>query len=63
MESKPFTNYEGELCDAIVRTSNYDQGLLSQKDFKDHLTTWVEPVSTKCCGSTILVMDNLDAFG
>lgn len=38
--------YEGEICDAIVRCSERLNGLLSAKDFRDHSTTWVEPIST-----------------
>ena len=45
--------YEGEIGDAIVNTSNRHQGLLSKQDFKDHTTTWVEPISTDYRGYTI----------
>lgn len=45
--------YEGELCDAIVRCSDQNNGLLSQRDFKDHTTTWVEPLSTNYRGYTV----------
>jgi gamma-glutamyltranspeptidase/glutathione hydrolase len=45
--------YEGEICDAMVNISNRYQGLLSHQDFKDHSTTWVEPVSTEYRGYTI----------
>jgi gamma-glutamyltranspeptidase/glutathione hydrolase len=38
--------YEGELRDAIVRCSTGLGGLLTDKDFADHTTTWVEPIST-----------------
>ena len=38
--------YEGEICDAIVRFSDRHNGLLSRQDFRDHTTTWVEPIST-----------------
>jgi gamma-glutamyltranspeptidase/glutathione hydrolase len=47
------TFYEGEICDAMVNISNRYQGLLSHQDFKDHSTTWVEPVSTEYRGYTI----------
>ena len=47
------TFYEGEICDAIVDMSNRYQGLLSHQDFKDHSTTWVEPVSTEYRGYTV----------
>ena len=45
--------YEGDICDAIVNTSNRLQGLFSHKDFKDHTTTWVEPISKDYRGYTI----------
>jgi gamma-glutamyltranspeptidase/glutathione hydrolase len=47
------TFYEGEICDAIVNHSNRNHGLLSHQDFKDHSTTWVEPISTDYRGYTI----------
>jgi gamma-glutamyltranspeptidase/glutathione hydrolase len=47
------TFYEGELCDAIVHFSNRNNGLLSHKDFKEHTTTWVEPISTDYRGYTV----------
>jgi len=47
------TFYGGEICDAIVNISNRFKGLLSHQDFKDHSTTWVEPVSTEYRGYTI----------
>jgi len=45
--------YEGEICDAIVDFSNRNGGLLSRKDFKDHTTAWVEPISTDYRGYTV----------
>ena len=45
--------YEGDICDAIVNTSNRLQGLFSHRDFKDHTTSWVEPISTDYRGYTI----------
>lgn len=45
--------YEGEICDAIVDTSNRYQGFLSHQDFRDHTTTWVTPISTDYRGYTI----------
>ncbi|MDI7261054.1 MAG: gamma-glutamyltransferase [Thermodesulfobacteriota bacterium] len=45
--------YEGEICDAIVNTSNRYQGFLSHQDFRDHTTTWVTPISTDYRGYTI----------
>jgi gamma-glutamyltranspeptidase/glutathione hydrolase len=47
------TFYEGEICDAIIETSNRHQGLFSRQDFKDHTTTWVEPISSDYRGYTI----------
>jgi gamma-glutamyltranspeptidase / glutathione hydrolase len=47
------TFYEGEICDAMVNYSNRNHGLLSHQDFKDHSTTWVEPISTDYRGYTI----------
>jgi len=45
--------YEGDLCNAIIRYSDRSNGLLSHRDFKDHTTTWVEPISTDYRGCTI----------
>ncbi len=45
--------YEGELCDAMVNYSSQNGGLLTHQDFKDHTTTWVEPISTNYRGYTI----------
>jgi len=47
------TFYEGEICDAIVNYSNRNHGLLSHQDFKDHSTTWVEPIVTDYRGYKI----------
>jgi len=47
------TFYEGEICDAIVNYSNRNHGLLSHQDFKDHATTWVEPIVTDYRGCKI----------
>ncbi len=47
------TFYEGDLCDAIVNYSNRNNGLLSRQDFKDHSTTWVEPISSDYRGYTV----------
>ena len=38
--------YDGEISKAIVEFSGKNGGLLSLEDFKDHTTTWVEPVSS-----------------
>ncbi len=45
--------YEGEICNAIVRCSTELGGLLTKKDFADHTTTWVEPISTGYRGYTV----------
>lgn len=47
------TFYEGEICDAIIKFSNRNNGLLSPRDFRDHTTTWVEPISVDYRGYTI----------
>jgi len=47
------TFYEGEICHAIVNYSDRNHGLLSYQDFKDHRTTWAEPISTDYRGYTI----------
>jgi len=45
--------YEGEICDAIVKSSSRLGGLLTHQDFRDHTTTWVEPASTNYRGYTV----------
>ena len=45
--------YEGKICDAIIAVSESNGGLLSHQDFKDHTTTWVEPISTDYRGYTV----------
>jgi gamma-glutamyltranspeptidase/glutathione hydrolase len=45
--------YEGELCDSLVDFSKNSGGLLALKDFKDHTTTWVVPISTDYRGYTV----------
>jgi len=47
------TFYEGEICKAIVDFSQRNNGLFSPEDFKDHTTTWVEPISTDYRSYTI----------
>jgi gamma-glutamyltranspeptidase / glutathione hydrolase len=47
------TFYEGEIRDAIIACSDKHGGLLSHRDFKDHETTWVEPISTDYRGYTV----------
>jgi gamma-glutamyltranspeptidase / glutathione hydrolase len=45
--------YEGEIADAIVATSNAEEGLLAHADLADHRSTFVEPVSTTYRGITV----------
>ena len=45
--------YGGEIGKAIVEFSRRNDGLLSTDDFKDHTTTWVEPVKTDYRGYTV----------
>jgi gamma-glutamyltranspeptidase/glutathione hydrolase len=42
--------YKGRIAQAIVSFSDQSGGLLTQKDFTDHTSTWVEPVSTNYRG-------------
>ncbi len=42
--------YKGAPADAIVAYSDEVGGLFSKKDFEDHTSTWVEPVSTNYRG-------------
>ena len=45
--------YEGKICDAMIAVSESSGGLLSHQDFRDHTTTWVEPISTDYRGYTV----------
>ncbi|UCH20890.1 MAG: gamma-glutamyltransferase [Deltaproteobacteria bacterium] len=45
--------YEGDVCGAILEFTRRNGGLLSRKDFHDHQTTWVEPLSTDYRGYTV----------
>ncbi len=45
--------YEGKIRDAIVSASESSGGFLSHRDFKEHKTTWVEPISTEYRGYTV----------
>jgi gamma-glutamyltranspeptidase / glutathione hydrolase len=45
--------YEGEICNAIIRCSDQLGGLLSFEDFREHTTTWVEPICTDYRGYTV----------
>jgi gamma-glutamyltranspeptidase/glutathione hydrolase len=42
--------YRGPIADAIVAYSGSVGGLFSRKDFEDHTSTWVDPVSTNYRG-------------
>jgi gamma-glutamyltranspeptidase / glutathione hydrolase len=42
--------YKGELAQAMAAFSEKSGGLLALKDFADHTSTWVEPVSTNYRG-------------
>lgn len=42
--------YQGEIAERIVKFSREKGGRFSMRDFKDHTTTWVEPVSTNYRG-------------
>ena len=42
--------YRGPIADAIVAYSQADGGLFAAKDFADHTSTWVEPVTTSYRG-------------
>ncbi|MFQ5711251.1 MAG: gamma-glutamyltransferase [Candidatus Geothermarchaeales archaeon] len=38
--------YRGEIAEVIIRFSQENGGLLSLRDFAEHTSTWVEPIST-----------------
>jgi gamma-glutamyltranspeptidase/glutathione hydrolase len=42
--------YRGPIAEAVVAYSRSVGGLFSRKDFEDHTSTWVEPVSTNYRG-------------
>jgi gamma-glutamyltranspeptidase/glutathione hydrolase len=42
--------YRGSLADAVVAYSQEAGGLFSKRDFEEHSSTWVEPVSTNYRG-------------
>ncbi len=46
--------YDGEICEAIVNFSRENNGLLSYEDFRDHTTTWVDPIMTDYRGYSII---------
>lgn len=45
--------YKGTIAEQIVRESQRLGGLFSLRDFADHTSTWVEPVSTTYRGYTV----------
>ena len=45
--------YKGRLAEAMVKFSEKQGGLFTQKDFADHTSTWVEPVSTTYRGHEV----------
>jgi gamma-glutamyltranspeptidase / glutathione hydrolase len=49
-EEGPSAFYRGRIAEEIVAYSNEVGGLFSLKDFHDHTSTWVEPVSTNYRG-------------
>jgi gamma-glutamyltranspeptidase/glutathione hydrolase len=49
-EKGPDAFYRGPIADGIVAYSSQVGGLFSKKDFEEHTSTWVEPVSTSYRG-------------
>jgi gamma-glutamyltranspeptidase / glutathione hydrolase len=45
--------YKGRIAEEIVAFSNRQGGLFALKDFADHTSTWVEPVSTRYRGHDV----------
>jgi gamma-glutamyltranspeptidase/glutathione hydrolase len=45
--------YQGDIARAIVSFSDKNGGLFSMKDFADHTSTWVDPVSTNYRGHEV----------
>ena len=45
--------YQGPITDQMVAYSDSVDGLFSLKDFEDHTSTWVDPVSTDYRGYTV----------
>jgi len=48
--------YRGALAEEMVRFSKENGGLLSLKDFKDHASTWVEPIKASYRGYEVIEM-------
>lgn len=45
--------YEGEIAEAVVACSKDVGGLFSPEDFRDHVSTWDDPVSVDYRGHTV----------
>ena len=45
--------YQGPIADQIVDFSHHNGGYLSRRDFKEHVSEWVEPVTTNYRGYDI----------
>lgn len=45
--------YRGEIAEKIVKFSDENGGYLTQKDFADHTSTWVEPIAVDYKGYTL----------
>ena len=48
--------YGGPLAEAIVETSRQQNGLFAMKDFLDHRSDWVDPISTNYRGYEVYEM-------
>lgn len=48
--SGPQTFYEGEIAERLVAFSKAHGGYFSRRDFRDHRSDWIEPVSTSYRG-------------
>jgi gamma-glutamyltranspeptidase / glutathione hydrolase len=48
--------YKGEIAEKIVKFANSQGGLHTMKDFADHTSNWVEPISTIYRGYTVYEM-------
>jgi len=45
--------YRGEIADRLVSFSKESGGYFSSSDFKEHTSTWVEPLSVTYAGTTV----------
>ncbi|HKX31696.1 MAG TPA: gamma-glutamyltransferase [Blastocatellia bacterium] len=48
--------YKGEIAEKIVKFANSQGGLHTMKDFADHTSNWVDPISTTYRGYTVYEM-------